>query len=170
MPLGKTYFFTPFCAILPLKNIFLPLKNVFCPWWKIMVKKEKVTILPSRYFEIYFLLKFGLNYLRLKICVVLCVQGIFNLKCLLIVFVILNLSQIYFCISQIYKNQFWVQNNHFNLCSYAVNSQRLFCSQKAGVKLWNVCLQAFWNIKIIKMLIIAAILFKVLTSPHYTIF
>ena len=32
---------------------------------------------------------------------VLCLEGIFNLKCLIIEFVILNLNQIYFCIPEI---------------------------------------------------------------------
>ena len=43
-----------------------------------------------------------------------------------------------FCIPEIFKtnvlNRFLVQNHLLNLCSGAVNSQRLLCSQKAGVK------------------------------------
>ena len=53
-------------------------------------------------FNIYFRLRFGLtnafnNYLMIKICFV-CGLGIFNHKCLLIKFAILNPSQIYLCI------------------------------------------------------------------------
>ena len=33
-----------------------------------------------------------------------------------------------------FKTSFWVQNHLLNLCSSAVNSQRLMYSQKAGVK------------------------------------
>ena len=66
------------------------------------------------------------------------VEGIFNLKCLLIDSVIPNLSQIYFGIPEIFKtnvtNRFWVQNHLFILCSRVVNSQRLFYSQKVGLK------------------------------------
>ena len=74
--------------------------------------------------------------LRLKIrCVHL---GIFNLKCLLIAFVIPNLRQINFCIQislkPMFKTGFWIQNHLWNLCSRIVNSQRLFCSQKADVE------------------------------------
>ena len=68
----------------------------------------------------------------------LCVKEIFNLKCLLIEFIISNLSKIYFCIPNIFKtnvyNGFWAQNHFLNLFSHFVNSQKLFCSQKAGVK------------------------------------
>ena len=38
---------------------------------------------------------------------------------------------------QTFKTGFWVQNHLLNLCTSAVNSQMLLCSQKAGVK-------AFW--------------------------
>ena len=47
-------------------------------------------------------------------------------------------SRIYFCTSNILNERlkpvFLVQNDPLNLCSSAVNSQRLLCSQKAGVK------------------------------------
>ena len=36
-----------------------------------------------------------------------------------------------------FKIGFWVQSHLLNLCSNAVNSQRLLCSQKAGVKCSN---------------------------------
>ena len=36
-----------------------------------------------------------------------------------------------------FRTGFWVQNHLLNLCSSAVNSQRLLCSQKAGVKYSN---------------------------------
>ena len=39
------------------------------------------------------------------------------------------LTQIYFCIPEIFKT-----NNLLKLCSRVVNSQKLFCSQKARVK------------------------------------
>ena len=38
-----------------------------------------------------------------------------------------------------FKTGFWVQNHLLNLCSRAVNSQRLLCSQRAGVRI-----KAFW--------------------------
>ena len=33
-----------------------------------------------------------------------------------------------------FKTAFWVQNHLWSLFSWAVNSQRLFCSKKAGIK------------------------------------
>ena len=49
------------------------------------------------------------------------------------------MSQIYFCIPEIYKKDglklgFEVQNHILNLCSSAVNSQWLLCRKKAVVK------------------------------------
>ena len=64
-------------------------------------------------------------------------QGLFSLKYLLNEFIIPNLSQIYFWIPGIFKTNkinFWI-------CSCVVNSQRLFCSQKAGR---NDRIKAFW--------------------------
>ena len=55
---------------------------------------------------------------------------IWGSKCLLIEFVMQNLSQIYFCVQVIFKIIFLVQN----LCSCVVNSQRLFSRQNAGMK------------------------------------
>ena len=76
------------------------------------------------------------DYLRLKIRVVC--EGNFILKCLLIEFVIPNLSQNYFCLPKLLKRMsntgFWIQCHLLNLCSRVVNSQRLLCSKKAGVK------------------------------------
>ena len=47
-------------------------------------------------------------------------------------------TQIYFCMPEIFKtnvsSQFLSTNHLLNLCSRVVNSQRLFCSQRAGVK------------------------------------
>ena len=37
-------------------------------------------------------------------------------------------------LKQTFKNSFWVQNHLLNLCSGAMNTQRLLCSQIAGVK------------------------------------
>ena len=45
-----------------------------------------------------------------------------------------------------FKTGFLVENHLLNLCSSAVNSQRLLCSQKAGV---NVRINAFWYTKTI---------------------
>ena len=39
---------------------------------------------------------------------------------------------------QTFKTDFWVQNQLLNLCSVAVNSQRLLCGQKL---VWNVVLR-----------------------------
>ena len=59
----------------------------------------------------------------------LCVKGIFNLKCLLIEFVTPNLSQIYFCIPEIFKmgveKQFSVQNHLLKLFCSAVNFEEM---------------------------------------------
>ena len=64
----------------------------------------------------------------------LCDKIIFNLKCLLIEFIVPNLSLINFCILEIFKTNpkigFRVQNHLWNSCS----SARLLFSQKAGVK------------------------------------
>ena len=43
------------------------------------------------------------------------------------------MSRIYFCIPE-RLNRFCVQNHLLNLCSSAVKSQRLLCSQEADVK------------------------------------
>ena len=48
-----------------------------------------------------------------------------------------------------FKIGFCVQNHLLNLCSLAVNSQRLFCSQKAGM---NIRIKAFWYTKIIPII------------------
>ena len=37
-------------------------------------------------------------------------------------------------LKQTFKTGFWEQNHLLNLCSSAVNSQRILCGQKAGVK------------------------------------
>ena len=42
-------------------------------------------------------------------------------------------SDLYFSMSEFFKTSFWVQNHPLNLFSQVVNSQRLFCIQKAGV-------------------------------------
>jgi hypothetical protein len=44
------------------------------------------------------------------------------------------MTQIYFCMPEIFQTGFRVQNHLLNLCSSAVDLQRLLCSQKAGVK------------------------------------
>ena len=44
------------------------------------------------------------------------------------------LTQIYFCIPEIFKTNVSTQFLGTNLCSSVVNSQRLFCNQTAGVK------------------------------------
>ena len=57
------------------------------------------------------------------------------------------LTQINFVYPEIFKpnvsNRFLVQNYLLNLCSRGVNSQRLFCSQKAK----NVRIKDFWYTK-----------------------
>ena len=60
------------------------------------------------------------------------------------------LIHIYFCrrfifvyqksSKQTFKTGFWVQNHLLNLCSSAVNSQRLLCNKKL---VWNVRIKAF---------------------------
>ena len=76
-------------------------------------------------------------WLRLNICVV-CGGNCLTLKCLLIEFVIPNLSKNYFCCQKICKtnvlNRVWVQNQPWNLCSRVVNLQMLICEN--GVK-WS---------------------------------
>ena len=87
------------------------------------------------------------------------VEEIFNLKCVLIEFVIPNLSQIYliFCNIRNFLNKpltpVLTTRSPLNLCFRVVNSQRLFCSKKL---VWKVCLKAFryiTNIFIISFLI-----------------
>ena len=95
---------------------------------------------------IYFLFRFGLaNAIKVKTLCVVCVW-----RCLLIKFVIQNLKHIYFCKADIFKPGFSVQNPLLNLCSCAVNSQRLFCSQKL---VWNVCIKAFLYTKWFKKIL-----------------
>ena len=67
----------------------------------------------------------------------LCVEGTFNIECLLIEFVIPNLRQIYFCIREIFKTIVLnrLLSTNIPLFYLNVNLQRLFCNQKAGVKL-----------------------------------
>ena len=115
-------------------------EHLVCPKINKMVnssekKYEKINI--------YFKLTFGLvnpfnNY----------VQGVFNLKYLLIEFIIPNLRQIYFeyqkSLKRTFKTVFCVLNYLSILCSRVVNSLRLFCSQKAGVKFRNI---DFWYTK-----------------------
>ena len=62
------------------------------------------------------------NYLRLKMRVV-CVGRFLKIKCLLIEFV-------NFC-NMTVQNGFWVPDHILNLCSGVMNSQRLFCIEKA---------------------------------------
>ena len=60
------------------------------------------------------------------------------------------LTQIYFCILEIFKtnvsNLFCVQNHLLNLCSCAFNSQRFFEDKKL---VWNVYIKDFWYRNII---------------------
>ena len=84
-------------------------------------------------FNIYFWLRFGLTdaidiYFWLKIRI-LCV-GVLKFKRLLILH------------TRNLLNRFLSTNHLLNLCSRAVNSQRFFCSQKAGVGI-----KAFWYTK-----------------------
>ena len=65
-------------------------------------------------------------------------------------------QNIYFCLILIFVYQkslnrtfptsFWVQNHPMKLRSCVVNSQRLFCSKKGGVKCFK-CIKAFWYTK-----------------------
>ena len=98
-------------------------------------------------YNIYFRLRLGMvnliqTYSRLKIC--------FSLKCALIKFAILNLSQFFFVFQKSvklpFKTRFWVQNNFLNLSSWVVNSQKLFCSKRL---VFNINDTAFWFIQII---------------------
>ena len=54
---------------------------------------------------------------------------------------VINLSRIYLLIpdifKRIFKTGFWVKNHLLNLCSSAVNSQRLLRNKKAGAKCLN---------------------------------
>ena len=58
-----------------------------------------------------------------------------------------NLSRIKFCRPEILKTNvktgFSVQNYILNLCSNAVNSQRLLCSQKTGVFVLKTLILAY---------------------------
>ena len=78
----------------------------------------------------------------------LCVYGIFNLWCLLIDFIIPNLSRIYFVyqksLKRTFKTSFWVQIHLLNLCSSAVNPKGYYVVKKL---VWNVRIKAFWYTK-----------------------
>ena len=56
----------------------------------------------------------------------------FNLKCSLIELITPNLSHIYVCVPEIFRKD--VSKAPLNLYSSAVNSLRLLCSQKVGLK------------------------------------
>ena len=92
--------------------------------------------------NIYFWLRFGLaSAINRVVCV-----GNFYLNCLLIEFIIPNLSHIFFVykkyLKRTYKTVFFlVQNHRLNLFSRVVNSQRLFWSQRL---VRNVRIKAFW--------------------------
>ena len=87
----------------------------------------------------YFRLRIGLansiyNYLRLKFRDEHI--GNFNLKMLF------NSIRHAKSESDLFLTSFCVQNHLLNSCSFALNSQRLFCSQKVCVKLKNVHIKA----------------------------
>ena len=71
---------------------------------------------------------------------VLCVQGIFNLSCLLIEFVIPNLSQIYFYIPEIFKtyvsNQFLSTKSTVNLCFQCCELTKVIVQLKSLCKMF----------------------------------
>ena len=78
--------------------------------------------------------------MQFMIIKVVCAGGNFQ-PLMLIEFFIPNLNRIYFCKPKIFKtnvyNQFLLHNYLLNLWSSAVNSQRLLCSQKAGMNCSN---------------------------------
>ena len=108
---------------------FLIMKLYHFPLCKLMVSIEKQYIFFTQIW-------FGEWILKVKHSCCVC-REFLTLNAYL-----LNLSyQIwvgYFIIPEIFKTYvetgFWVQNHLMNLCSRAVNSQRLLYSQKAGVK------------------------------------
>ena len=74
-------------------------------------------------------------------------------------FVMPNLSRIYFCIQEIFKRTlkpFFLEYKILNLCSRAMDSQRLLRRQKAGE---NVRIKAFWYTKITLNVIFTAVVF-----------
>ena len=75
---------------------------------KYLIKKEHY--INARSYNIYFWLRFGLS-----------------------IFFVYKKS-----LKRKLKTGFWVQNHLMNLCSSAVNSQRLLCILKAGVKCSNL--------------------------------
>ena len=67
---------------------------------------------------------------------VLCVEGIFNLKCLIIEFVILNLNQIYFCIPEI-----MLSKNFYEIFVFKISGiQRIFLNIFLIYAFMNSCL------------------------------
>ena len=91
--------------------------------------------------NIYFWLRFGLaNSMIIQgYKFVLCVQGIFNLKCLLIEFVIPNLSQIYFCVHEIFKtnvsNRLYSTKSPFEFVFSSCELTKVILQSKS----WCVC-------------------------------
>ena len=63
---------------------------------------------------------------------------------------VLRMRRIYFCnqksLKRMFKTGFPVQNHPLNLCSHAVNSQRLLCSQKAWCETFVLKLSGYTNI------------------------
>ena len=143
--ISKSYFYFFFYFV------YFLLSNIY-PFLGFLVKKNTILLTTNsicglRY--IYFWLRFCFvnvikDYSRLKIHVV-CSRE----------FLVLNSSyQIWVRLIFIYqkylnerlKPVFWVQNRLFDLRSRVVNSHRLFCSQRAGMKFR---IKAFWYTKVI---------------------
>ena len=121
---GEPLLTTSFIVLagVPLLTVSILVDLLPCCCFKSLKKTLNTT---NRYFDSIFGLANKINHF---------VYGGIYLKCILIEFVTPNLSQIYFSLKLNFEIWFWSQNHHFNLCSFVVNSQRLYCIPKTSVK------------------------------------
>ena len=88
----------------------------------------------------------------------LCAQRTFNLKCLLIEFVIPNMSQIYFCIPEIFRtnvlNRFLGTKSPFEFVFSRCEFTKVIVQSKSWVEMFVI--EAFWYTNIINYYILFA--------------
>ena len=83
----------------------------------------------------------------------LCVQGTFNLKCLLIEYVILNLRHIYFCIPEIFKtnvlNLFLSTKSLLEFMFQCCEVTKVIIQSKSSCEMFVLCLSSIQTLLII---------------------
>ena len=123
--------------------------------WKHRKSHNSSSLTTKIKLQYIFWLRFG-SANAINICCVARGEN-FNLEYLLIEFVMLNFSQIYFCIPQIFKknfsSRFFSKNRLLNLCSSAENSQsyEIFILKHSAnhiIKIWPKFLNYLWKIKL----------------------